>query len=1095
MNRPPLLPSDHYLMHTLAEAGVELTEEDWREFKAEVRRRAAAGPQPSIVAGAETLAIISLVFTAISIGLTIVASFFKPKQGRAAQLEANQLTPNNLANIRRYAPRYGFDAVQDPAAIGTTIPLVYALRETVNGQTVGGLRVNMPLLWSQIKSYGGSQLLRAIFLVSEGPIAELDKSNFAIGNNSITSYDLQSTGGNDVGSRITVYFAPNGGRLRSSNRLIGRTANLDDGNSERDGAPDVFSIRSQGSYRGDFSAATKPSTQTAFGITAFIGSNFGYRLNPTLRPRVVADLVPEGNDGGARVRCRVDNAAQVAYLKSRVIFGCRSGLISGSVSSVGSTVTFTLDRSSEIEEKFFYPRNDDQSSVEGCGDVASTVTSRQKSWDDSMVIGDLYKIGSALAICSRRTPEDSVFLSDSDYIPGSPGQGQTINVEFTTVRGASVPNLLTTIDILRRSGTNSNQPTRNTATSAPHVYKIALANITTTRPCRVLEVGIRSILGIRIAGLCNFKDALTYNQINGKACNYFNNNFIAKGETLKTDIFQSGTISTSEERYSFFRISFREAGSTGAFTDLAPCFGIRGISQQNVFNSIRFVMPKTTRWEFRFEPLSGWEIRSGAAGGALEVIDSRLKTDRTVVSNNVTINYRGVSVARTQSTFAINSVIRRGGEEIGINYTDDDSYLDAWGKLAEDFVYEEATTSISGSPEHEIVYVNEIVENTTLPLYNNLAIVGLNVRSSIEFQQFSQFSAYVTKGIECRQLLNGLAAGPTHLFPDILLDLLTNKRYGRGDLIPDELIDLERFKASAEWCKARGYFFDGALTNRQNLRQWAADVAATHLLTFGESGGRFFLRPAITFGTVPVKALFTAGNIREKSFRFQYLDAEERRPIQVSIRWREERLNSDPTNSGLFPVEREILVREVGTADTIPVESIDVSDYCTSRRHAIDIAKYVVRARRLSTSAIRFETTYEGVTTGLAPANYIKVALDYNVYDEFNNGVILPDGSLVGTQALTDGSYNAILWNGKQASLPYEGTITVSNNGTIATPTGVVFTIRKPGREVRTYQVESIEPTEDGYFAIEAIHTPTTTAGTLVLADGFDNDANWIIQD
>jgi len=63
------------------------------------------------------------------------------------------------------------------------------------------------------------------------------------------------------------------------------------------------------------------------------------------------------------------------------------------------------------------------------------------------------------------------------------------------------------------------------------------------------------------------------------------------------------------------------------------------------------------------------------------------------------------------------------------------------------------------------------------------------------------------------------------------------------------------------------------------------------------------------------------------------LEPEEREPIQVSVRYREERASSDPTNPGIFPTEREVLVREVAPfgSDTDPVEALDLSDYVTNR--------------------------------------------------------------------------------------------------------------------------------------------------------------------
>jgi hypothetical protein len=224
----------------------------------------------------------------------------------------------------------------------------------------------------------------------------------------------------------------------------------------------------------------------------------------------------------------------------------------------------------------------------------------------------------------------------------------------------------------------------------------------------------------------------------------------------------------------------------------------------------------------------------------------------------------------------------------------------------------------------------------------------------------------------------------------------------------------------------------------------------------------------------------------------QYLEAEERQNIQISVRYREERATSNLTNPGLFPVEREILIREGTTLDTAPIESLDLSDFCTNPQHAIDAAKYIVRFRRLSTHAVRFDTTYEGLVTSLAPGDFIRVAMDHNVYDEFNNGIVTSEGALVSTQPLSDGTYNVIQWNGDNNVTVTSGTLNVSGGGTRATPTGIVFTVQRAGTDVQTYQVESIESNPDGYLTIEAVHAPTNAAGELSLAANFA--VNWSIQ-
>jgi len=66
-----MLPSDRYLADILG-----LTEEQYRHFQIEVRKRAAEGPQPAVVAGFGTaLAIVNLV---LGLGALVVSALLKP---------------------------------------------------------------------------------------------------------------------------------------------------------------------------------------------------------------------------------------------------------------------------------------------------------------------------------------------------------------------------------------------------------------------------------------------------------------------------------------------------------------------------------------------------------------------------------------------------------------------------------------------------------------------------------------------------------------------------------------------------------------------------------------------------------------------------------------------------------------------------------------------------------------------------------------------------------------------------------------------------------------------------------------------------------
>ena len=1340
-----LLPSDKYLASMLG-----LTDEEYSWFKSEVRKRSAEAPEPAVVAGLETAAIIGIINLVVGIGLTVVSTLLRPKPsfdqnepGRPPELRATSSGGQTTTQNQRFAPRYGFNSTQEISTLGSIVPLVYTNKETIASIVYGGVRVNTQLLWSQIYSLGGSQMLRAIFLVGEGPIAAIEPSNFASGGNTLTSYDFGTTA-NSIGSRMTIYGRYASGlttRIQSSDRIYGRQASEDPGNES---SSNVYAIKVGSSVTSDFSAAEKPANQTTFGLYGFCGNDFAYRPNPTFEPIVRPQLVPYKKDGETKVKCITDESKWAVRRKQQVVYSSRSGITSQGIDTIGGQTVYNLYSSSdkntsfsrairdiftisdwdidvelsvdttgttlEVEDtssggngkiKFKYDDTNNTNSSSGtaalaqqllnrftatikeisegpgvtpgsvndwgyvaysdnldnsaareediaaiavkvelntssmslqelqllkaskfevtltndliaddpedditviqthqmtvtsdsfielstdnvdenfsisestftftadgntytalngvslqggllneekvtsasplnavyqwsrvpandtanyytlvsyinlkdifaetCEDIAASIAGRQKSWDNSIVIGELYKIGSGLAVCTART--GNPFASNADTeLP------QSVNATFKTVRtGAVQTNNQADIELDGDDWyDSSSRPSRNTGTTDGHIMRCAIASFSTSRPCGAVEIGIRSRLGIRVNNIAAFNTLKNNKFCDNKACLDYKGNILDEGASLYTTEYRSNTISTQVERYSFFKIYYRQAGAS-TFTELQYSYGVRGSTSENIFNYFQISFNGDIKiWEFQLEPLSGWEVREERSDNQLYVLEAGLP-EQVIGDSGLTVRFNGTAVAGTADTFAI-SVGRRGSgldtasvpfqyPQSDASYSNNDlSLIDTWGKLAESFIFDEVVSSAS-APEHEVTYVNEIVSNvdndgnTYAPNYDNLALIGVNISSSVEWQQFSQFSCYVTGGKTCRQLRSSLAVGATHLLPDIVLDLMTNSTYGRGDLITDDMVNFTEFTAAADWCYSRKYFFDGVIADKINIRQWCADVAATHLLIFGESDGKFFLRPALQFDAVAITGLFTAGNIVENSFKLQYFDPEERDPIQVSVRYREERASTNLDNPGMFPTVREVLVRESSASSSVALETIDVSDYCTNRDHAIDAAKFVIRMRRIPTHTISFTTTHEGVLMAMAPGDYIKVGMDATEYDEFNNGVVTPEGALVSTKSLADGSYTVIAWNGDADTTPADTTLVVSNSGKTATPTGVVFTVKLPSTQVRTYQIERITPTEEGTFTIEAVHMPTNSSDILELADGFDTAGNWSIQD
>ena len=1232
MNRP-LLPQDRYLAQLLG-----ITEEELRYFKAEVQKRAMEGPQPAIIAAetAATLAIISAIASLISVGLTVISLFLpRPKAGR---LTTKQVEGETLRSPAAFSPTYGFESVQDVAPLGDQIPLVYAKREFIDGQWYGGTRISTPLLWSQMWSLGGSQLLRAVFLAGEGSIQSIHPNSFAIGNNTLAAYAIEGST-----KRIAIYWRQDGGRMAATDLLTGAT---DDVGARGEYAEDIFRVDTgDGVLEAAFCGAYKPSTSTSFGLYAPIANGLGYRVNPQVRP------LRQIQSGKERYKARDDGQSIAAAWKFKYIYGSKSGIISTSSADgpglatldVGDTFEYMLSRRSDgvlipgsPPPKLVIRAQANSDSKTGSQDaeetliaVGSSVAGRQKQYDAALLEGELYKVGSCLAILTSRS---QLFVSEADYsvkLYAEEELGNEFGVDafytFKVVRAGTIgvidqeeverrffaDGLLFPRETTKDAGEVWNYQTvgldlavgeiglrQYTASSFPQIYRCALGGFTVNRRARFFEIGIRSVVGISVQGVCNFADIPTskeefiavvtaldftaasgttlangsylltsssppgsglqvtitivsglptstvienggegyeeldtvtfstggasfeyevtatdfedsgfnnvsgYESINWKAADSIDEKNLEK--SLSTAVYISGSLSIPEKRYSFFRvlirsnptpeIAFESTGST--------VFGVASSKQVAIFNFMRFRMASEEHWELRFEPITSWEVRNeeltfvtletnASASEGVSILDLSFDWGDIFVQGRV------LTESDLEDVFKIESLDPL--RELGISWTDGDyssindgTYIDRFARVAEFYVYDEMVTSCSTSPEHEITYVNVIQENEVIPQYDNLSLVGINIRASQEWSQFVQFSSYVNEGriVDCFSNVSEA----THLFPEVLYDFMLDKVAGIGNEISPNQINRDSFVAATQFCYDNRFFYDGPKTNNTNWRQWAADIAATHCLLFIERGGIFYLEQAIP-EKPEVRAIFTAGNCL--SMELQSADVEQRQPFSMSVKYRTEQYRSDAPfpgtefNYGIFPEPQEVSIFHTEWGDG-PPESIDMSEYCTSEVHAIKAARYIIGARKISDHTIKIKTTHEALGTPLAPGDFVKIALNFTHYSNYVNGVVLANGGLVTSSQLVDGEYEVIFWNGDSSSEIEEGTLEVSGNGRNASPAGIIFTLKSEESLTRTYRIDSIQPTEDGY-EIDTIYAPVLLDGTLQLYAEWSDDSYWTV--
>jgi hypothetical protein len=388
--------------------------------------------------------------------------------------------------------------------------------------------------------------------------------------------------------------------------------------------------------------------------------------------------------------------------------------------------------------------------------------------------------------------------------------------------------------------------------------------------------------------------------------------------------------------------------------------------------------------------------------------------------------------------------------------------------------------SCDDGPEHEIVYVNESLEERLIPQYSNLAMAGLKLKSGFNITNVDQLHLYMKNGVNVELLTDG-GIGPSNLFTDLAHYLLTNSDIGVGGIISQELIDREQLAATGRYLRANGLLFDDVIAEGINVRSYLASKAPSMLCNLVTKNGIFSIEPALPINSsniidgtikVPISAIFTDGNIIEDSFSLDYLGLEERKMFQAVVRYRKERQNK-------FPENRTVTVRFKEDGDK-PFEEFDLS-HVTSTSHAIKIAKFYLSLRKYVTHSISFKTTPDG--NALQPGDWIKVATASSPYNPVANGIVKADGTIVSTEPLAAGSYSVFYWD-RSSSTISEGTLVVNASGVATSLLNTIFSVKSNTQSnyENVYQIEALDIDQDGIVGIKATEFPVDSAGRSIIA-------------
>ena len=462
------------------------------------------------------------------------------------------------------------------------------------------------------------------------------------------------------------------------------------------------------------------------------------------------------------------------------------------------------------------------------------------------------------------------------------------------------------------------------------------------------------------------------------------------------------------------------------------------------------------------------------------------------------------------------------------------------------------TKSHQDGPEHEVVYVNELIDpGENKALYTDLAIGGIRINSSKEWTNFTQLSAYFKKGIKVPILASSEPWDSTRTyqtgfqflgrrvfhkgksyksknaphtnkepgkepdyweenkkasnnFVEIAYALLTDSNLGAGELIGVNSIG--DMTDAAKFVKANGFTWDGVISNKINLREFLHQQGSYNLLDFTVVGGKFNLVPTVPYkkddhtidhkadiGKEYVKAMFTDGNI--KDLKVSFLSPEEKQPFMANVLYREEEKNG-------FAETKNCMLRLIGPEDAEesppsdhwfkggsskdPIETYDLSGFCTTREAAEKYAKYILKVRKEVDHGLSLKTAPQYVAN-LQPGDYFRLVSEATHTARYDNGVITKDGDVISKDVIT-GSKEIYWWEPGTVGVK-EATVNFDEKPTLPTEDstkGVLFTLKSSITANRVYKLETIAYAEDGLIEVSGSHAPLTETGSLAILDGWD---------
>jgi len=543
-----------------------------------------------------------------------------------------------------------------------------------------------------------------------------------------------------------------------------------------------------------------------------------------------------------------------------------------------------------------------------------------------------------------------------------------------------------------------------------------------------------------------------------------------------------------------FRVEYR-FDTKGSYKRIPFIFCARGFNEQSVFTYLKLVSAADRQFiEVRLEPVIDPPAERGVNGFCYLNPNGQLQKLTTSNTGDLRLEiFFNGSKHVTSADYPPKGKSPKDTSEFDL------------------FNYDAFTNSIFAfdrSPEITITAVNE---QTIEPwssysplLYKRLSNFALHVNSGPGTQNIRDVTVWVEEGKLLRPLsanasiynsdtavdaLAGSAPTVSSSFaPDIFLDTILDGFNGIGRYASLHSVDVVQLAQSKQFCVRNKFFMDGLIGDARAWREFWAQVAPFSLLELGKIGGKETLVPALPYiestgrmtRAISITALFNQGNILEDTFKEEFIDyGASTQDVIVTVIYR------DVERNGIFPRNNSVEVRRTDTKQANAIrETIDASQFVTTRRQAIVLGKFLSQTRRYTRRAIEFMTFPTDIF--VMPGSYVYVETSNNQWDGIYTGRIESGGVLnVPLQGVPNGTYSVLTYGSTDGTRAFkEVVITDGAAPNLKSRAGDLFVLGHAVRSKRVFRVTEVTMEEEGETTVRAVEHPCDPNGLSLIAEG-----------